>query len=222
MQAEQTREPNKEQFAETVKESIVYEVEKDENLSSKEKGDNFDEWVLTRLFDAGTTEVREQIIDGKNDMGIDAFLFPDSGGVVQLFQCKYNESHSEAEILQFQEKVRQFLKKNLNDIERTDLKKLCKKIKGEELELELYYITNKKVDFKKKTRKLKAFGIDQIIDKLWLDISGIPPNKTETIHLKQKMDYDHTIIGIIAISDLKKFVNASRDYIYESNIRKYL
>lgn len=222
LQAEQTQGANKEQFFETVKESIIYEVEKGNNLSPKEKGNNFVEWVLTRLFDAGSTEVRDQIVDGPNDMGIDAYLFPDSGGVVQLFQCKYNQSHSEAEILQFQENARQFLKKNLNDIQRSDLKALCKKIKGEELEPELYYITNKKVDFKKKTRKLKVFGIDQIVDKLWLDISGVPPNKTETIHLKQKMLYDHSIIGIVTIADLKKFINSSRDYIFESNIRKYL
>lgn len=222
MQTEQTQSANKEQFFETVKESITYEVEKGDNPSSKEKGDNFVEWVLTRLFDAGSTEVRDQIVDGANDMGIDAYLFPDSGGVVQLFQCKYNESHNEAEILQFQENVRTFLKKNLNDIQRPELKALCKRIKGEELELELYYITSKKVDFKKKTRKLKVLGIDEIVAKLWLDISGIPPNKTEIIHLKQKMLYDHTIIAIVAISDLKKFINSSREYIYESNIRKYL
>jgi hypothetical protein len=222
LQSAQSSEPNKEQFAETVKESIVYEVEKDGTLSPKEKGDNFDEWALTRLFDAGSSEVRNQIVDGSNDMGIDAYLIPDSGGRVQLFQCKYNESHSEAEILGFQENVRKFLKKNLNDIKREDLKILCKRIKDEELEPELFYITNKKVDFTKKTRKLKVFGIDQIVDQLWLDISGIPPNKTETIHLKQQMPYERTIVGIVSIEELKKFINSSRTYIFESNIRKYL
>jgi len=224
LQTEQETSQSKTEFAQTVIHSIKYEVEK-ENPSNKEKGDRFVEWAITHLFDASSDEVRNQIIDGSRDLGIDAWIVPDTdteNKVIQLFQCKYNLSHKESEILQFQENIRNFLKKSINDIDRPDLKLLHKKIREEKLEPELYYITNKEVYFTKKTRKLKVYGIHQIIDRLWNDIHGIPSGATALINLEDKMIYNNTIIGVLSISNLKKFIFKTRDYIFESNIRKYL
>jgi len=215
---------SKERFTQTVKQSIREEVFKAK--SNKEKGDRFLEWVITRLFDASTDEIRNQITDGANDMGIDAWIKPDieseNGGSIQLFQCKFNDSHDESEILQFKEDANNFLKMKIDDIPREKLKLLHRMIKDENLEPELYYITDQKIDFKKSSRKLKVYGIDQIVGHLWDEIVGIPEGVTETLHLEELLPYKECIIGVLPISELRKFVEKTQSYIYESNIRKYL
>jgi len=214
----------REQYAETVKQSIQEEIVKAKN--SKEKGERFLEWVITRLFDASPDEIRNQIIDGPNDMGIDLWIKPgiesENGGIIQLFQFKYNESHDEKEILGFIDDVKKFLKMDLEDIPRKELKELYQMIKKENLETELYYITDRKIDFKTRSRKLKVYGFDQIVDKLWDDIIGIPKGKQETIHLEEMLPYKDSIIGVVSLAELRKFIENSQSYIYESNIRKYL
>jgi len=89
---------SKSHFADTVKQSIDEEVTK--APSNKEKGDRFVEWVITRLLDASADEIRNQITDGKDDEGIDAWIKPEieseNGGVIQLIQCKYGESHDDS------------------------------------------------------------------------------------------------------------------------------
>jgi len=215
---------SKARFAETVRQSIREDVFKAK--SNKEKGDRFLEWVVTRLFDASPDEIRNQITDGKDDMGIDGWIQPDieeeNGGIIQLFQCKFNESHDENEILQFKQDVMNFLKMKREDIPRDDMKLLQKKIIEENLTTELYYITDKEVNLSKKPRKMKVYGINQIVDHLWDEMIGIPKGVELSVKLDALLPYKDTVIGVISLSELRKFIEKSYSFIYESNIRKYL
>jgi hypothetical protein len=223
LQTEQTQ-SGKERFAQTVMQSIREEVTKGKN--GKERGDRFLEWAITRLFDASPDEVRNQITDGSNDMGIDAWIKPaievDNGGIIQLFQSKFNQSHDESEILQFKADVENFLDMDIRDIKRDDMKLLNKMIKEEKLDYELFYITDQKVQIKRKPSKLTVYGIDQIVDHLWQEIVGIPEDSIEEIPLKEMLPYKNTVIGVMGLSELRKFIEKTQSYIFESNIRKYL
>jgi len=42
--------------------------------SEVEKGHNFLHWVLTRVFEATEDDATDAIVDGANDLGIDAYL----------------------------------------------------------------------------------------------------------------------------------------------------
>ena len=117
---------SKDRFVNTVKESLQEEMST--ATTSVEKGERFLTWAITRIVDASKDEVREQITDGKDDMGIDCWIKPavasDNGGPIQLWQSKYGESHDEAEILGFENDVKKFLTCKLEDIPRDDMKDL--------------------------------------------------------------------------------------------------
>lgn len=211
-------------FEQSVKQSIKEEVDKAD--SNVEKGRNFLHWVVTRIFDATEEEIENQITDGKDDMGIDAWLKPDmegdeEEGIIQLFQLKYGKSHDEMEILRFKEDVKNFLKMKVEDIPRDDMKRLQQRIKHENLLPELYYITDQKI-ISKKIPKLKVFGIDQIVETLWNEITGLPKGKIEKITLENMFSYNNTVVGVMSLSELRKFIEKTKSYIYESNIRKFL
>jgi len=210
-------------FINSVKQSIEDEVTR--GTSSVEKGDLFLKWAVTRLFDVSEDEIVNQITDGKDDMGIDAWIKveDESGGsgIVQLFQVKYGKSHKDQEILKFKEDVKQFLKTDTKQILRREMQDLQLMIKKENLEEELYYITDQKVDFKD-TSKITVYGFDQIIKRLWEDITGLPKNKTEKLKLEQFMSYENSLIGVISLEELASFVDKTKSYIFESNIRKFL
>jgi len=215
---------SKERFTQTVRQSIREEVFKAKGPT--QKGHRFLIWAITKLFDASPDEIENQITDGPNDEGIDAWIKPDieteNGGIIQLFQFKFNESHDDSDILKFRQDVDDFLDKKIGDIRRDELKLLYKTIKDEKLEPELFYITDQKIQLKKIPPKMKVFGIDQIIEHLWAEIVGLPEGVEETIPLKKLMQYDNTIIGVMGLSELRKFIERTQSYIFESNIRKYL
>ncbi len=210
-------------FIDSVRQSIDEEVSRGNN--SVEKGNLFLKWVVTRLFDISEDEIVNQITDGKDDMGIDAWAKmedeSEEGGIIRLFQVKYGKSHQDQEILKFKDDVKKFLKTDPKEIPRKDLQELQIMIKRESLEEELFYVTNQKVNFKD-TSKLKVYGFDQIIKKLWDDITGLPKGKDERLKLEQFMKYDNSIIGVVSLKELSDFVNKTRSYIFESNIRKFL
>jgi hypothetical protein len=218
----ETEIPSKD-FIDSVKQSIEEKVSR--GSSTVEKGNLFLKWVVTKLFDVSEEEIVNQITDGKDDMGIDAWIKVEDetgeAGIIQLFQVKYGKSHQDQEILKFKEDIKQFLKINTTQIPRSDMQDLQLMIKRENLEEELYYVTDQKVDFKN-TPKLIVYGFDQIIRKLWDDITGLPKDKTEKLKLEQVMEYDHSVIGVMSLKDLADFVNKTRSYIFESNIRKFL
>ena len=215
---------SKDKFVNTVKESL--EEEMSTATSSVDKGERFLTWAITRIVDASKDEVREQITDGKDDMGIDCWIKPavasDSGGPIQLWQSKYGKSHDEAEILGFENDVKKFL-----DLQTwiysssDDMKDLRLMIDKEKLEPELYYITDQKIT-DGKLNTVNVLGFDQIADKLWADIEGIPPGVTETLPVEEGFEWKGCLIGAVELKELKKFVTRTQKYIYESNIRKYL
>ena len=59
-------------FVQNVKDSIKEYAESAQN--EVEKGHNFLQWVLTRVFEATEDDATDAIIDGANDLGIDAYL----------------------------------------------------------------------------------------------------------------------------------------------------
>ena len=59
-------------FSENIKDSIIDCVESTNN--EVEKGKNFLHWILTRVFEATHDDASDAIIDGPNDLGIDAYL----------------------------------------------------------------------------------------------------------------------------------------------------
>ena len=211
-------------FSENVRKSIDEEVLRES--SNTARGAAFLRWVATRLFDLSEEEIENQTTDGTHDEGIDAWSITetegDKEGIVQLFQYKYGQSYDiEKEVAGFQRDVKNFLNKAPWDVKREKLQELLKIIKENKYEHELYFITDQKIKFRNKP-KLKVFGIDQIINRLWEDIAGKPLGKKETLTLEKKMEYNKTIIGVVSLSELVNFVNNTESYIFESNIRKYL
>jgi len=219
---------SKDRFVNTVKESLQEEMST--ATTSVEKGERFLVWAITRIVDAGKDEIEKQITDGPGDMGIDTWIKPqiasDNGGTIQLFQSKFGQSHDEKEILKFVKEVEKFLTCKLEDIPRDDMRQLRVMIDNEHLEPELYYITDQKIKLKysspKDIQKVKVIGFDQIVDKLWADIEGIPEDITETIQIEDCFERNDCLVGAISLKEFRKFVNRTQRYIYESNIRKYL
>ena len=219
---------SKDRFVNTVKESLQEEMST--ATTSVEKGERFLVWAITRIVDAGKDEIEKQITDGPGDMGIDTWIKPqiasDNGGTIQLFQSKFGQSHDEKEILKFVKEVEKFLTCKLEDIPRDDMRRLRVMIDNEHLEPELYYITDQKIKLKysspKDIQKVKVIGFDQIVDKLWADIEGIPEDITETIQIEDCFERNDCLVGAISLKEFRKFVNRTQRYIYESNIRKYL
>ena len=64
--------PPLEGFAENIRESIHEYAEDSKN--EVEKGNNFLQWILTRVFEATEDDAADAIVDGANDLGIDAYL----------------------------------------------------------------------------------------------------------------------------------------------------
>lgn len=224
MQINESNDISKEQFSKVVKQGLYDEINEDD--SSTEKGKKFLTWAITRLVDASEDEIKNQIIDGSNDMGIDAWIKPDiekeGEGTIQLFQGKYNTSHDESEILKFEKDVEDFLNLKLEQIPRDELKRLHNMIKDENLVPELYYLTDQEIEYKSKNPKLNVFGINQIVEKLHTDLVGIPKNISENLKIEKSFEFENSLIGTIELSELRKFLEKTKSYIYESNIRKYL
>ena len=137
--------PPLEGFSENIKESIQGYVE---NAKSEvEKGNNFLHWVLTRVFEATGDDAADAIVDGANDLGIDAYLPVDfSENKIRLFQSKYGTSHSLDAIAKFKEDAKRLLKKDVTKM-RPELAQLVTKIKEKNLKIKCCYVTDQKVDY---------------------------------------------------------------------------
>src|SRR5207245_11323278 len=80
-----------------------------------DKGQNFLQWVLIRVFEETEDDATDAIIDGPNDLGIDAYLPVDfSEGKIYLFQSKYGSSHSIEAITKFKEDVKRLPSKDIS------------------------------------------------------------------------------------------------------------
>ena len=209
-------------FANAVRESIDKEVKKGQDPTGK--GYFFLKWALTKVFHETDDAAEDAILDGPNDYGIDAILEISGGeiNVFNIFQSKFGTSHSIDGIRAFKAKMDEFLKLKPNDLKKGRIRDALIEIKSKEWECELVYVTDQIVEFPNKDN-LHVYGFNQIIEKLWTELSEPAENKVETIRLEDFMKYGkNTIIGVVSLKELASLVNRTKKYIFESNIRKYL
>ena len=121
-------------FSKNIRESIKEYAEN--SKSEVEKGHNFLQWILTRVYEATEDDAADAIVDGANDLGIDAYLPVDfSDNKIRLFQSKYGTSHSMEAITKFKEDVKQLLKSDVTKM-RPELAHLVTKIRDKNLKVE--------------------------------------------------------------------------------------
>jgi len=151
-------------FSENIKDSITEYAESAK--SDVEKGYNFLHWVLTRVYEATEDDAADAIIDGANDLGIDAYLPVDfSDNKIRLFQSKYGTAHSEEAIAKFKEDARRLLNKDVIKM-RPELANLVTKIQEKNLKIECCYVTNQSVEYDGDDA-LEIMDVDKIVKNLW-------------------------------------------------------
>lgn len=206
-------------FSENIKGSIEEYAEG--GKSDVEKGYNFLHWVLTRVFEATEDDAADAIVDGANDLGIDAYLPVDfSDNKIRLFQSKYGTSHSEEAIAKFKEDVRRLLSKDVTKM-RPELANLVTKIQEKNLKVECCYVTNQAVQYEG-DEVLEVMDINKIVQSLWDRIKKPAAGKKSKIKLEDKIHYKNTVVGILRLRELTDFVIKNRDYVFESNIRQWM
>jgi len=205
-------------FAENIQGSIQEYAEN--SKSEVEKGNNFLQWILTRVFEATEDDAADAIVDGANDLGIDAYLPVDfSDNTVRLFQSKYGTSHSLEAIAKFKEDAKRLLGKDVTKM-RPELAQLVTKIKEKNLKIKCCYVTDQEVEYEDELVEV----IDQkvIIQKLWDRIKKPAAGKKSSIKLERMLRHENTILGILKLRELTEFVSKNRDYVFESNIRQWM
>ena len=206
-------------FAKNIRESI-----KDNAASAKsevEKGHNFLHWVLTRVYEATEDDAADAIVDGANDLGIDAYLPVDfSENKIRLFQSKYGTSHSMEAIAKFREDVKNLLKSDVTKM-RPELAHLVTKIRDKNLKVECCYVTDQEVEYENE-KYFEVVDIDEIIHRLWGRIKKPAAGKKSSIKLEKMLGHDNTILGILKLRELTDFISKNRDYVFESNIRQWM
>ena len=205
-------------FAENIQDNIWENAEN--SKSDVEKGNNFLQWVLTRVFEATEDDAADAIVDGANDLGIDAYLPVDfSDNTIRLFQSKYGTSHSLEAIAKFKEDSVRLLGKDVTKM-RPELAQLVTKIKEKNLKIKCCYVTDQKVEYE--DDMVEILDIDKIIQKLCDRIKKPAAGKKSSIKLEKMLRHDNTILGILKLRELTDFVNKNRDYVFESNIRQWM
>ena len=205
-------------FSENITESIREYTESAKN--DVEKGNNFLQWVLTRVYEATEDDAADAIVDGANDLGIDAYLPVDfSDNTIRLFQSKYGTSHSIDAIVKFKEDVKRLLERDVTKM-RPELAHLVSNIREKNLKIKCCYVTDQKVDYE--DDEVEIVDNNEIIQKLWDRIKKPAAGKKSSLKLEKMLRYENTILGILKLRELKEFVIKNRDYVFESNIRQWM
>ena len=206
-------------FSKNIRENVK---EYAENATSEvEKGHNFLQWVLTRVYEATEDDAADAIVDGANDLGIDAYLPVDfSENKIRLFQSKYGTSHSNEAIKKFKENVKQLLKSDVTKM-RPELAHLVTKIRDKNLKVECCYVTDQEVEYGNE-KLFEVVDINEIIQRLWGRIKKPAAGKKSTIKLEKMLGHENTILGILKLRELTEFISKNRDYVFESNIRQWM
>ena len=205
-------------FSENIKYSIRDYVESAKN--EVEKGHNFLHWILTRVFEATEDDAADAIIDGANDLGIDAYLPVDfSDDKIRLFQSKYGTSHSIDTIKKFKENVKELLVRDVTKM-RPELAHLVTKIKEKGLKVECCYVTDNEINYNEDS--LEIIDINEITKRLWSRIKKPAAGKKSSIKLEKMLKHENTILGILKLRELTEFIIKNRDYVFESNIRQWM
>jgi len=189
--------------------------------SEVEKGHNFLQWVLTRVFEATEDDATDAIIDGANDLGIDAYLPVDfSEDKIYLFQSKYGTSHSMEAIAKFKHDVQTLRLKDVARM-RPEIAHLVTQIQEKNLKVECVYVTDQPVE-EEDYENVEIYDIDVIVQRLWDRIKKPAVGKKAAIRLESKLRYQDTLLGILKLRELTNFVTKNRDYVFESNIRQWM
>ncbi len=205
-------------FTENICESIHDHVESAK--SDVEKGNNFLQWILTRIYEATEDDAADAIIDGANDLGIDAYLPVDfSENKIRLFQSKYGSSHSTEAIIKFKDDVKRLLERDITKM-RPELARLVTTIREKNLKIECCYVTNQEVEYE--DDEIEIVDVNEIIQKLWDRIKKPAAGKKSSIKLEKMLRHGNTILGILKLHELTEFVIRNRDYVFESNIRQWM
>jgi len=205
-------------FSENIRESITENAESAK--SDVGKGNNFLHWVLTRVFEATEDDASDAIVDGANDLGIDAYLPVDfSDNKIRLFQSKYGTSHSLEAIAKFKEDVKRLLEKDVTKV-RPELAQLITKIREKNLKVECCYVTNQRVDIV--DDDVEIVDVDDIVQRLWSRIKKPAAGKKSSLRLEKMLRHENTVLGILRLRELTEFVSKNRDYVFESNIRQWM
>ena len=205
-------------FEENVRESIHTYAEN--SKSDVEKGNNFLHWILTRVFEATEDDAADAIIDGANDLGIDAYLPVDfSDNTIRLFQSKYGTSHSLEAIAKFKEDAKRLFEKDVTKM-RPELAQLVTKIKEKNLRVKCCYVTDQRVDYRDEL--VEVIDEAKIVQRLWDRIKKPAAGKKSSIRLEKMLRHENTILGILRLRELTEFVSRNRDYVFESNIRQWM
>ncbi len=214
----QNTSPPLEGFSENISDSIH---EYSENAKNEvEKGFNFLQWVLTRVFEATEDDAADAIVDGSNDLGIDAYLPVDfSDNKIRLFQSKYGTSHSIDAITKFKEDVKRLLERDVTKM-RPELAHLVTMIREKNLKVECCYVTDQPVDYQDDA--VDIIDIKKIIEILWGRIKKPAAGKKSSIKLEKMLRHGDTVLGILKLRELTDFVTKNRDYVFESNIRQWM
>jgi len=218
IQLHQNTSPPLEGFSENIGDSIH---EYSENAKNEvEKGFNFLQWVLTRVFEATEDDAADAIVDGSNDLGIDAYLPVDfSDNKIRLFQSKYGTSHSIDAITKFKEDVKRLLERDVTKM-RPELAHLVTMIREKNLKVECCYVTDQPVDYQDDA--IDIIDIKKIIEILWGRIKKPAAGKKSSIKLEKMLRHGDTVLGILKLRELTDFVTKNRDYVFESNIRQWM
>ncbi len=218
IQLQQNTSPPLEGFSENIGDSIH---EYSENAKNEvEKGFNFLQWVLTRVFEATEDDAADAIVDGSNDLGIDAYLPVDfSDNKIRLFQSKYGTSHSIDAITKFKEDVKRLLERDVTKM-RPELAHLVTMIREKNLKVECCYVTDQPVDYQDDV--VDIIDIKKIIEILWGRIKKPAAGKKSSIKLEKMLRHGDTVLGILKLRELTDFVTKNRDYVFESNIRQWM
>ena len=199
-------------FAQNVHDSIKEYSE--DALNEVEKGHNFLQWVLTRVFEATEDDATDAIIDGANDLGIDAYLPVDfSEDKIYLFQSKYGTSHSMEAIAKFKHDVQTLRLKDVSKM-RPEIAHLVTQIQEKNLKIECVYVTDEKIE-EENYENVEIYDIDVIVQKLWDRIKKPAVGKKAAIRLESKLRYQDTLLGILKLRELTNFVTKNRDYVFE-------
>ena len=206
-------------FSKNIRDSIKENAECAKN--EVEKGHNFLHWVLTRVYEATEDDAADAIVDGANDLGIDAYLPVDfSDNKIRLFQSKYGTSHSMEAIAKFKEDVKRLLKSDVTKM-RPELAHLVTKIRDKNLKVECCYVTDQEVEYENE-EYFEIIDIEEIIQRLWSRIKKPAAGKKSTIKLEKMLGHENTILGILKLRELTEFISKNRDYVFESNIRQWM
>ena len=206
-------------FSENIKQSLIDYSESAKN--EVEKGKNFLQWVLTRVFEATEDDAADAIVDGANDLGIDAYLPVDfSENKIRLFQSKYGTSHSAEAISKFREDVKKLINRDVTKM-RPELAHLVTQIREKNLKVECCYVTDQKVEFQNE-KYFEVVDIDEIIRRLWSRIKKPAAGKKSSIKLEKMLRHENTILGVMKLRELSDFIIKNRDYVFESNIRQWM